>query len=57
MHYNDPSLDQKTFGKLSSLADFLKKFGIEKPDLVDQLTIKKEELGEEIKIVPMRRTA
>lgn len=56
MHYNDPALDQKTFGKLSTLADFLKKFGIEKPELVDQLTIKKEELGEEIKIVPMRRT-
>lgn len=57
MHYNDPSLDQKTFGKLSTLADFLKKFGIEKPELVDQLTIKKEELGEEIKIVPMKITS
>lgn len=57
MHYNDPLLDQKTFGKLSTLADFLKKFGIEKPELVDQLTIKKEELGEEIKIVPMKITS
>lgn len=57
MHYNDPALDQKTFGKLVPLADFLKKFGMEKPEMIDQLTIKKEELGEEIKIVPMKRTA
>ncbi len=58
MHYNDPSaLDQKTVDKLSTLEDFLKKFGIEKSELVDQLTIKKEELGEETKIVPMKRTA
>lgn len=57
MHYNDSGLDQKTFGKLSTLDAFLKKFGIEKAELADQLTIKKDELGEEMKIVPMKRAA
>lgn len=54
MHYNDKGLDQKTFAKLSTLNDFLKKFGVEKHELVDQLTIKKENLSEEMKIVPMK---
>jgi L-ascorbate metabolism protein UlaG (beta-lactamase superfamily) len=58
MHYNDPAvLNQKTFGKLATLGEFMKKFGVEKPELVDQLVIRKEELGEEMKIVPMKRTA
>ncbi len=56
MHYNDPALDQKVFAKLTTLDEFLKKFGIEKKQLVDELTIKKEDLeAEETRIVPMKR--
>ncbi len=57
MHYNSPEHDQKMFDKLATLTDFMKKFGVEKPELVDQLTIKKEELGEEMRIIPMKRAA
>jgi len=57
MHYNDPALDQKIFGKLTALDEFLKKFGIDKAEAVDQLTVKKENLDEEMKIIPMKRSA
>lgn len=57
MHYNHPGLNQETFGKLTGLDEFLKKFGIDRPELVDQINLKKEDLTEaEMKIVPMKIT-
>lgn len=54
MHYNQPALDQKTFGSLTDLNAFIKAYGIEKPETVDQLTVKKEDLSEEeTKVVVM----
>ncbi len=54
MHYNTPEKDQKVFGKLSGVEEFLKKSGIEKVEPVDQLTVKKENLEEEMKIIVMK---
>lgn len=47
MHFNHPDLDQKTFGSLTDVQAFCKAYGIEKPESVDQLTVKKEDLSEE----------
>lgn len=55
MHYNHPDLNQETFGKLTGLDEFLKRFGVDSVQLVDQLNLKKEDLAEaEMKIVPMK---
>ncbi len=53
MHYNSPKLDQKTFSKLTPVTEFLKKFGAEKATPAPKLTVKKEELEQEMKIIPM----
>lgn len=53
MHYNHKDLDQKTFSAIAPLGDFLKKYGVEKPESVDQLNIKKEDLSEETRLVVM----
>lgn len=50
MHYNRSGLDQKTFGQLTTLDDFLKKMGVESA-AVPQLTIKQEDLEGEMKVV------
>ncbi len=53
MHYNHDKLDQSTFGKLSKLDAFLKQMGVDTPAPVDKLALKKEDLGDEIKVVVM----
>src|SRR3990172_7601672 len=57
MHYNHPKLNQQTFGKLSPVADFLKKLGVENAVPVVKLVVKKEELQEEMKVVVMEITS
>jgi len=46
MHYNHPKLNQKIFSNLTSVEEFAKKFGIEKPEILPKLVYKKEEEGE-----------
>lgn len=53
MHYNHDKLNQSTFGKLSSLGEFLKQMGVEST-LVDKLTVKKDDVGDEIKVVTLK---
>lgn len=53
MHYNTTGLNQKTFGSLSSVSDFLKKIGKDGTVPVAKLTLKKEDLAEEMKVVVM----
>lgn len=53
MHYNDPRLNQESFGKLSPLAEFFTKLGMEQPEAVPKLSLKKEDLGEALKVVVM----
>ena len=47
MHYNHPKLNQEVFGSLSSVEEFTKKFGIEKPEILPKIVYKKEEEEEE----------
>lgn len=53
MHYNSPGLDQNVFGKLSPASAFLKLVGAEGLAPVPKLTVKKEDLQDEMKIVVM----
>jgi len=57
MHYGSPKLNQQFFGKLSPLEDFLKKIGAENTVPVPKLTLKKEELQDEMKVVTMEITS
>ena len=57
MHYNNPKLNQETFKTLSPVEDFLKKIGVEAQPAVPKLTIKKEDLGDEMKVVVMDITS
>ncbi len=56
MHYNNSKLNQQVFDKLSPVDDFLKKIGAENLTPVAKLTVKKEELLEEMKVVVMEIT-
>ncbi len=51
MHYNHEKLNQQIFGKLARVEEIAKKFGLEKPETLSKLVIKKDELTEEIKLV------
>ncbi len=53
MHYNHEKLNQKIFGQVAPLSDFLKKFGLESLPPVPKLVVRKEELEQEMKIVVM----
>lgn len=53
MHYNRPKLNQKIFAGMSDLSEFLKKMDIPSVEPVKKLSIKKEELGQEMKVVVM----
>jgi L-ascorbate metabolism protein UlaG (beta-lactamase superfamily) len=53
MHYNTPRLNQQQFGKLAPVSEFLSKIGGEETQPIKKLSVKKEELGEEMKMVVM----
>ncbi len=53
MHYNTEGLKQETFGKLATLNDFLAKIGVTDNVPVPKLTVKKDDFGEEMKVVTM----
>lgn len=53
MHYNHPGLNQEIFEKIAPLSEFLKKIGAEGVTPVQKLTVKKDELEEEMKVVVM----
>ena len=57
MHYNHPKLNQKVFGQVAPLSEFLKKFGLESLPPVPKLVVRKEELEQEMKIVVMEITS
>ncbi len=56
MHYNHEKLNQKIFGQVAPLSEFLKKFGLESLPPVPKLVVRKEELEQEMKIVVMEIT-
>ncbi len=56
MHYGSPKLNPNLREKLSPVEEFLKKIGAENVTPVPKLTVKKEELEEEMKVVVMEIT-
>lgn len=50
MHYNNEKLDQKVFGQLTPIDDFLKKIGVPSETL-PKLSVKKEDIGENMRVV------
>ena len=54
MHYKVAGIDEATFGKLSSVEDFLKDIALPTENL-DKLSVKKTELAEEKKVVVLER--
>ncbi|MBI4226602.1 MBL fold metallo-hydrolase [Candidatus Roizmanbacteria bacterium] len=57
MHYNEPKLNQQVFGKLLPINEFLGKIGAGNVAPIPKLTVKKEELQEEMKVVVMEITS
>ena len=53
MHYNTSGHDQKIWKGKAPVEDFLKKIGAENIQPIAKLSVKKEELGEEMKVVVM----
>lgn len=51
MHYNHPQLNPQVFANLSPVQNFLKKIGVNETQPLKKLSLKKEELGEEMKVV------
>lgn len=55
MHYNLPDIDQKIFGDLKPVDEFLLKMEVEDKTVLDKLTISKDKLPEETKVVILER--
>jgi hypothetical protein len=53
MHYNQPQLNQEVFSKLTGVDEFLKQIGAESSEPAAKLSLKKEDLTDEMKIVVM----
>ncbi len=56
MHYNHEKLNQKTFANVQPLSEFLKKMGAESVIPIPKLSVKKEDLQDEMKVVVMQIT-
>ncbi len=57
MHYNHPKLNQEHFSKLAGVTEFLKKFGAESLHPEPKLMVRKEDFGQEMKIVTLDITS
>lgn len=54
MHYGREQLDQKTFGQLAPLDEFMKKMGVGEYQPLDKLIIRREDLtGDDLRIIPL----
>ena len=51
MHYNVPGFSQDLMSKLAPVSDFLQKIGATETVLIDKLIIKKQDIGEDMKVV------
>lgn len=51
MHYHHEKLNQKIFEQLLPVSDFLKKIGSTEISPIKKLSIKKEDLGEEMRVI------
>ena len=55
MHYRTPGINEKVFGKLAALEDFLKELGVGTFEKLDKLSLSKDKLPEETKVVVLER--
>lgn len=53
MHYNNARLNQEHFGKLEPVENFIQKMGVTSAEPVSKLVLRKEDLGEELKVQVM----
>lgn len=56
MHYKTPFHNQKTFGEMQGVEDFLKEFGVDSFTTVDKLKVESDRLPEEIEVVVLEKT-
>jgi L-ascorbate metabolism protein UlaG (beta-lactamase superfamily) len=56
MHYKTADHDEKTFGKLQTVTDFLKAFGVDDVKTTDKFKIESDRLPEEMEVVVLERT-
>lgn len=56
MHFKTAGHDEKTYAELQTLEDFVKEFGAEKVETVDQLKVDLDRLPEEKELVIVERT-
>lgn len=55
MHFGSPGMNQQIFGDLKPVDEFLLKMGVEDKTVLDKLTISKDKLPEETKVVILER--
>ena len=55
MHYRAEDIDEKNFGDLATLETFLKEMGAENAEKMDKLSLSKDKLPEETKVVLLER--
>jgi len=55
MHFNLPGINQKIFGDLNPVDEFLSKMEVEDKTVLDKLSISKDKLPEETKVVILER--
>ncbi len=55
MHYRVSGINEKVFGGLKTVEDFLKEMGTLSPEKLDKLSLAKDKLPEEMKIVLLER--
>lgn len=55
MHYRAEGIDEKTFGGLATLEAFLKEMGAENAEKLDKISLSKDKLPEETKVVLLER--
>lgn len=55
MHFKTEGINEEVFGKLATLSAFLKEAGVENPEKLDKLSITKDKLPEETKIILLER--
>lgn len=55
MHYREEGINEKEFGDLATLETFLKEMGAENAEKLDKLSLSKDKLPEETKVVLLER--
>ncbi len=51
MHYNDPRLNQKAFGGMTPVGDFIKAMGVTPAEPEKKLSVKRESFTEDMKLI------